>query len=413
MSALVEPFAEFSPTQDINVLAAAVDGLHPPRAFGDTPHGFSFYYGPMKGMMPDLWQNDELKSPRDSKQQAAISFHLKTQAKFGTNVKCTLPLANTIFQNGLQSTLLASRWRWSGPDSSPKLAHVTEKQSQNVTCWDPHRDTTIVIESPLLPITAPRKILAGLGNIIRQVEVDGKETPASAELEKAVNELYARRSKEGHGFPPGPVGVWAIVLPPGPMQAADLEYLQEWSENLNQVQTAYEEWGEVMEFKRLVQKLLRHGGRIYKILSGGGGWGKKQGLLSLDPETTYSASSGEEDLDSFISSFMSQHDGSAQQGVVAPGSYIQYAITPAMSARPDVSTSKGATLSIAFGASEPAMSEEPLSTAGSSKWKVVPGHFGAVSSHGLFIKSETNGFVSDSKLDAPGSWLGYLMLGNR
>ncbi|OHW95497.1 hypothetical protein CSPAE12_05915 [Colletotrichum incanum] len=416
MSALVEPFAaEFSPKsppKDINVLAAAVDGLHPLRAFGNTPHGFSFYYGPMKAMMPNLWQDDQPKSSRESKLQTAISFHFSTYGEYATKVNCTLPLANTIFQNGLQSTLLASRWRRSGPRTALELAHVTEKQSQDVTCWDPHRDVAVFIESPLVPITAPRKILTGLGNIIRQVEVDGKETPASAELEKAVNELYARRTKEGHEFPPGPVGVWAIVLPPGPRQTPDLELLQQWSESSDRVHTVYEEWEEALESKRLVQKLLRHGGRVYKILSGGGGWGKKQGLLSLDPETTYSSSSEEEDLDSFIRSFESQHDGGAQQGVVAPGSYIQYFVTAPMSARPNVSRPDGATLNIAFGTSESAISEAPLSTDGPSDWKVVPEHFGAVSSHGLFIKSQVNDFTSESKLDAPGSWVGYLKLGN-
>ncbi|GKT83343.1 V-type ATPse C subunit family protein [Colletotrichum tofieldiae] len=141
--------------------------------------------------MPNLWQDDQPKSSRGSKLQTAISFHFSTYGESTTKVNCTLPLANTIFQNGLQSTLLASRWRRSGPRTALELAHVTEKQSQDVAF-------------PVDPDHCPRKILTGLGNIIRQVEVDGKETPASAELEKAVNELYARRTNEGHEFPPGP-----------------------------------------------------------------------------------------------------------------------------------------------------------------------------------------------------------------
>lgn len=144
-------------------------------------------------------------------------------------------------------------------------------------------------------------------------------------------------------------------------------------------------------------------------VSGGGGWGKKQGLLSLDPETTYSPSSEEEDLDSFIRSFTSQHDGSAQEGVVAPGSYIQYFVTPAASARPALSAENVSTLSLAFGTSESALAEDSSLAEGPSGWELVPGHFGAVTSHGVFIASRAGDepYSDESKLDTPGAWLGF------
>lgn len=141
-------------------------------------------------------------------------------------------------------------------------------------------------------------------------------------------------------------------------------------------------------------------------MSGGGGWGKKQGLLSLDPETKYSLSE-EDDLDSFIRSFSSQHDGGAQEGVVAPGSFVQYFVSPPATAKPELPVGEGSSTSVAFGASESAIADNPPSTKSpSAGWKLVPDHFGAVTSHGVFITSGAKKSM-DSKLDAPDSWIGY------
>lgn len=148
---------------------------------------------------------------------------------------------------------------------------------------------------------------------------------------------------------------------------------------------------------------------IIVAVSGGGGWGKKQGLLSLDPETKYSLSSEEEDLDSFIRSFSSQHDGKAQEGVVAPGSYVQYFVSPPATAKPALSPTQSSFANVAFGASESALAEDTASTEGPSGWEIVPGHFGAVSSHGLFIASQGNklAHTTETKLDVPDTWVGY------
>ncbi|KAK2065865.1 hypothetical protein LY76DRAFT_530179 [Colletotrichum caudatum] len=419
MAALIDPFKGRRPPSKkkdlpllyLDVLAAAVDGLHPPHAMGDTHHGFSFFYGPTRNIMPNLWQDDDQPKPlRESKLQEAITF--KFEPSSSEKLHCTLPLANTIFQNGLRSTILASRWHRPTSKGVLKPVFIKEKQSQDVCYFPMISSSDVYVDSPIVPITVPRKIVAGLGNIVSQIEVGGHEMPASAELETAVGELYTRRAKEGHEFPPGPVGVWAIVVPPGRFQNEDLELLRDWTGDLSRIQTAYDEWGQALAFKDLVHQLLRNGSRVYKILSGGGGWGKKQGLLSLDPETTYSASSEEEDLESFIRSFESRHNGGDQQGVVSPGSWIQYFVSPPMSARPNPPRPYGATMSIALGVSGSATSEEPPSIDGSSEWKVVPEHFGAVSDHGLFLKHDVKGLVSQSKLDVPGSWVGSLKVDN-
>lgn len=58
-------------------------------------------------------------------------------------------------------------------------------------------------------------------------------------------------------------------------------------------------------------------------MSGGGGWGQKQGLLSLDPESRYSTED-QEDIDSFIRSFKGEE--TAGSGIVAPGSWVQFLV---------------------------------------------------------------------------------------
>ncbi|TDZ73249.1 hypothetical protein CTRI78_v001407 [Colletotrichum trifolii] len=406
MSALLESFSmDAGSSSEVNVLAAAVDGLHPLHPLQDIPHGFSFYRGSQEIVLPNLWQGAQPKPARGAKQQASISFHLRSLNQTPSTTTCTLPLANTIFQNGLESTLLASRWGRAGPSSALELSHIAEQQTQDVNFSADFNGSQTTLEVPLVPITNPRKILAGLGNIIRQIEVDGKPTPASKELELAVDKLFARRTQECHEFPPGPVGVWAVVVPPATTQVKDLERLQEWASRLDEKSTADEEWKQALQTKGLVQGFFGNGARVYRILSGGGGWGKKQGLLSLDPETKYGPSE-DDDLDSFIRSFASQHDGGAQEGVVAPGSYVQYFVSPPPTAKPAATT--GEQLSLAFGTSESALAEDTAAAEGPSEWKLVPGHFGAVTSHGLFLGSHcTAGKPMESKLDAPDSWIGY------
>ncbi|KAK1512889.1 hypothetical protein CTAM01_00284 [Colletotrichum tamarilloi] len=420
MAALLRPFGDSKSSGDVgrefNALTGAVDGLHPLRAFGDIPHGFSFYYGPKDMIMPRLWQGKSpnmQSAPRSNdKLNAAITFSYGS--KPGSYV-CTLPLANTIFQNGLQSTLIASRWKVNlkgGLD----LVEREERRAQEVNIYTRGSDHTNSIQAPLVPITAPRKIVSGLGNIIRQVDVDGKETPASAELETAVQALFDRRTAEGHEFPPGPVGVWGVVCPPGDDQAGTIEFLNRLSETASKVRNAGDEWSMVLNTKEYMKWLINRGARVYKIQneeSGGGGWGKKAGLLSLDPEVKYSASSEEEDLDSFIRSFENRNDGGgdAEQGVIAPGSYIQYFVAPPFTAAKANTAAEGESqFTDSFGVTDDARLEASPVPA-SRDWKQIRHQFGAVTTHGLFLECRSlHPLVRETKLDVPGAWIGHLGL---
>lgn len=148
-------------------------------------------------------------------------------------------------------------------------------------------------------------------------------------------------------------------------------------------------------------------------MSGGGGWGLKQGLLSLDPET--SLSTGEhDDMESFMRSFSGD---SSAGGVVAPGSYVQFFVesaspAPAESAAPprrrwDPSAAP-ATPTVVLGTPGAAAPGGDLPAA----W---PGLFGAVSADGVFLSSREGGREEEdeggdkrpveTKLDAPRSYV--------
>ena len=145
-------------------------------------------------------------------------------------------------------------------------------------------------------------------------------------------------------------------------------------------------------------------------MSGGGGWGAKQGLLSLDPETTYAAPE-QDDIDSFIRAFEERNSrgngqtSSASGGIVAPGSYMLFCAEPQhMDESP--SDSKFA-LAVAPKSEELELPPKPDSSAekDGEKVEVRLGQFGAASSTGLYVSEPWLGYAT--KIDAPHSVLSW------
>jgi hypothetical protein len=62
-------------------------------------------------------------------------------------------------------------------------------------------------------------------------------------------------------------------------------------------------------------------------VSGGGGWGDKKGLLSLDPQTKF-LTTDDEDIDSFARSFLGQHSDAEQTSgsgdIISPGDHVAF-----------------------------------------------------------------------------------------
>ncbi|OOF99927.1 hypothetical protein ASPCADRAFT_1593 [Aspergillus carbonarius ITEM 5010] len=209
--------------------------------------------------------------------ESSLVFALQKSSQRPTH-EIGLRLANTIFVNGHDDTLFGTRWVY-----TPSHGYALEK-SVNLSNCKVTSVVTSVQDSfnlPLYPVGQRRRVISSMGNILRQLakRTDGKSAepmPASAELEKELP-----RYIEEHGIADRRVSVWALI---------------ESSEKGFQVKTD-------IDPQESLVRAIRKGGKLHRVMSGGGGWGKKQGLLSLDPETTFIETDGEDrllDLDGLL-----------------------------------------------------------------------------------------------------------------
>ncbi|KAK8088250.1 hypothetical protein PG997_003211 [Apiospora hydei] len=397
-----------------DVLFGVVDGIADPCRLHSKPNqGLSIIYGGTASLLPSLWEQGKIAGKGHPDRASAVQFTAHEVENIDDQevpTPVTLPLANTLFQNGRRSTLFASRWSLASSASASASGHhpmeltrLEEKSHQEVACLRGLEGLPVRI--PLMPIAPPRKIVAGLGNIVRQVEVDGVVSPAAA----------AWLAGDGTGQAPSPMGVWAWVMPA-------------WTVDKMRYDTAFktylgnqdaEEWRLDVEAREIYGELLVAECRMHKILSGGGGWGAKQGLLSLDPETTYAAPE-QDDIDVFIKAFEERNNSASQSssdGIVTPGSYIMFCAEPDRSGDVPSSSvdpasdlvSSRLTLTVAPKDEDLLPSVEGATDAkeGKAEVNVVPGHFGAASSTGLYLKSPCPHTSWTTKIDAPYSALSW------
>ena len=232
-----------------SMLCAVVAALATPQTaakIGQAPvSGLSIAYGNVDVLLPGLWHRDgnkeTLRSSRgsigsDLDRDAAITVEVpplagssqtssstgstSTSTSSNASLRVTLPLSNTIFQNGRRSTLLASLWKHSGPDGGVERQLVESREHQLVVV-PPIAPATATIEgnmqvsAPLFALSEPLKIASGLGNIVRQVydQDTGKPIPAARQLEADIPALLAARRKAIPGLENGALAVWGLVIP--------------------------------------------------------------------------------------------------------------------------------------------------------------------------------------------------------
>ena len=209
------------------------------------------------------------------KSRKSISTAEKGKRNLQTLTTITLPLANTIFQTGHLATLRQSEWRLSvDPPGWHREEAAKELTSASIT-WPSHYPismpiTTNFLTIELVSLTVPRKIEASMGNIIRQLKEGSAPIPASRDLEESVTEYF-----QAQKMPPRPLSVWALVSPAQSSKVCHKEAAQRfirdnWTRNFPCTSSS-------------IKSSLTKGARLHRVLSGGGGWGKKAGLLSLDP----------------------------------------------------------------------------------------------------------------------------------
>lgn len=203
---------------------------------------------------------DPAKSVAQLQLQFAYSSFCRINAVEGTWVGDTflnLPLANTFFINGRSTTLMESMWTTPKAEQEPwQKLNTTELSLLTIHTRRPPRGY-IDGGAPLKMMAPWRPIKSALGNVIREVDVDGKTVPASSELESAVETMRKHKTIQSP-----PLQIFAIVKP----AVASV------SENSRHLHGHTRSWA---------------GYRYHRVTGGGGGWGNRAGLLSLDPSTSY------------------------------------------------------------------------------------------------------------------------------
>ncbi|GAB7365759.1 hypothetical protein MBLNU230_g7094t1 [Neophaeotheca triangularis] len=295
-----------------------------------------------------------------------------------------LPLAQTVFSTGLVSTCIRRHYRKNQDAAAGKSLQETLIQTKedklesyriDVPIALPQGSTVASVKfaTPLLPLTPLRRVENSMGNIVRKLsfvtarqlnmlestgersgvmreQAEAEPLPASSELEAMVTKYFEHLS-----IPPETVNVWALVIP---KPLADLlatgrgvtrtgKRLRALTpENITSCWPGgkdsrgddkhnSERWSRVLQ---LVQK----GAKLCKVLSGGGGWGKKAGLLSLDPDVEYSTrelrqdSGWEFDFEDDSEQGVAKQQRQALGEVVGEGDGIMFFLSPNDEHMPEV-----------------------------------------------------------------------------
>jgi len=305
----------------------------------------------------------------------SLSFSLRSR-------KFTLPLANTLFHTGTRTTIMYIPAKENqipvtieaAEGVSPKEVEEFAQAQQDIKeAWEelgdlmklvgqrsgivpptkgPGKDcVNIILPSthfpadtkvdahlPLKQLTFPRRIEAGMGNILKQTSSE-TNTPqgASGELERAVLDYISSPSTPSLSEK---LSIFARLTPHSP--------------------TAHE------------NLFTAPGARIHRVLSGGGGWGNKAGLLSLDPQSETQAQGFSNDFES-------------GEGVVKVGEYVQFFIAER---RGGDDPWRG----VVFGCVPKV--EELVEQGGKEEEVVIDGLFGGASEEGVWL--------GDRKMDVPG-----------
>ena len=435
--------------QQFHVMAAVVDRVTHSRSDRSEPYmfakvrkkdgaeGISVCILDSETAAPDLWTSrnqPRAKETMSVQQRSTISFLLQPTPKSMeaqinqippqpiTSRLVQLPVANTVFCNGKTSTILAQRWVVTSTQESGSPLRLTEEialpqQSLQMdgVVDDQSLQTGYMFSVLLTPITPPRIVAGATGNIIRTVQMGTSpedSVPASTELEMAV----ARESRTLK-FRGEMVGVWALVTP-----------------RENRISRPY------ARPARIHQNAIDSGSRLHKVLSGGGGWGNKQGLLALDPDSEYSVDSepsrelfgNGEDLEAEKLEALGQ--------VVKPGDVVSFWAhfaeyveeKSAPSGRQPGNSKVTALPSLVFGTVPSTMDVLPGSKAidaegaAGSFYALIMNHFGMFSEQGMSVKvstvgpqdrstlgAEQVGVVVQTKLDTPYSRISIMGKGHK
>lgn len=335
----------------IQAICAVVDKLPAGRAmasgmrlrdtvkqrYNEPPVGDPGFEGIAYVMLPSSASVPSTAPPSPDK--GAIDFILSghTGAKRPYSDTWRLPLANTVFQTGSPTTMYYTNWTLDAKEKALTLQERTDVTHHGVRMAASGTESgqmSSVLSIPLLPLTFPRTVEGAMGNIVRRIlDDEGHSVTAASELEKVVPRFFKARGESAQ-----PTTAWALVMR-GKGKRQEREMKTKWvlgknilksEKGKNMYETLWDRlWQRnPTQWTTYVSTSIAQGASLHRVLSGGGGWGKKAGLLSLDPVPV-----SEEvpiRMEDATSGFEGPGDFSiALTPVVHPGDAIQFFIAPA------------------------------------------------------------------------------------
>lgn len=247
-----------------------------------------------------------------------------------------VPLTNTSLRNGLPSTVFLYKWRLLGKENM--LLTDRRKLDKTKLYWPSVPEISgdarhLILSTSLYPLTHPRVVKSSMGNVIRSITkvlpseheperesidgIDENSFTASKELEEAMATCFASGAVD-----PNDANVWALIIPRNIYEKdfylwenVDMVY-SDLFQNQNRISQYAQESSAI---ERFILRLIEKGARLHKVTSGGGGWGNRAGLLSLDPEYSF-GTQNEFSLKEFSSGW------GTFPSVASPGSIIQFFI---------------------------------------------------------------------------------------
>lgn len=146
---------------------------------------------------------------------------------------------------------------------------------------------------------------------------------------------------------------------------------------------------------------------IFVVAVGGGGeWGAKASLLSLDPKTSHKPESETHELDRFMRSFNGEQD--AKDAIAQPGDYVQFFVERDAKQIPpgkhDKLKAESGYPPVRFGCGDMHMRDIDQSSGILGKAQteyLCSDHFGAHSAEGIYVSCSRPG--PNAKMDVPGA----------
>ena len=311
----------------LSVVTAVVDALPAPELHGTE--GLAYFYRqvphdeyePMtRGSKKTDTKGSNKKSARPAADLGELRFVFDGLAtanvttdllskKFTSERTYTiaLPLAQTLFSTGRATTMQLTCFApASDNDRGLRLIHQQELHSAGLTLpfkdieYNDNLALEVSAHFPLTPLTPPRRINDCLGNVIRTISSfptfgpnrykhkrhseEVQDQTASQELEEAISAYFTKQN-----VPPEPVEVYALIIPFNSADFALRDKIKDQSKSARYlIQFSRETTtglGPLTVDQGIRDLIVMGGARLCKVLSGGGGWGEKKGLLSLDPDS--------------------------------------------------------------------------------------------------------------------------------